>query len=164
MIRKSSAFAGCIRPFKAAGRGGLMAGFIGLRPGEKLFEELFYADERVFPSACEKIAYTESAKLAWPELKHALDALYIATSLGERDAILSGLRQIVPQFSWAEVQGTAGVVAADSTATLTSPLASGPQPETKFFADRPRLPHRSRPLSPHGNPSPLGAVGDLPGD
>jgi FlaA1/EpsC-like NDP-sugar epimerase len=138
--------------------------FIGLRPGEKLFEELFYADERVFPSACEKIACTESVKLAWPELKHALDALYVATSLGERDSILLRLREIVPQFSYSETKRRSRAVAADLTTTIASPLASEAEPETEFFADRPRLPHRSRPLNPHANPSPLGAVGDVPGD
>ena len=75
--------------------------FIGLRPGEKLFEELFYPDERILPSACAKIACTESVRLAWPALKSALDGLYIAMSLGERDSILAHLRQIVPQFTYA---------------------------------------------------------------
>ena len=62
--------------------------FIGLRPGEKLFEELFYPDERVLPSACEKIACTESVKLAWPALKRGLDELYVAVSLGKRASIV----------------------------------------------------------------------------
>src|SRR5260370_24237586 len=47
--------------------------FIGLGPGEKLFEEVFYPDERVLASACEKTACTESIKLAWPALKNGLD-------------------------------------------------------------------------------------------
>jgi len=74
--------------------------FIGLRPGEKLFEELFYPDERVLPSACEKIACTESVKLAWPALKRGLDELYVAVSLGKRASILAHLKQIVPQFTY----------------------------------------------------------------
>jgi FlaA1/EpsC-like NDP-sugar epimerase len=75
--------------------------FIGLRPGEKLFEELFYPDERVFPSAREKIACTESVKMAWPGLKRSLDELYVAVSLGERAFILAELKRIVPQFTYA---------------------------------------------------------------
>jgi len=75
--------------------------FIGLRPGEKLFEELFYPEEHVSPSACAKIARTESAKLAWPSLKRGLDDLYVAVSLGKRSSILASLRQIVPQFTYA---------------------------------------------------------------
>jgi FlaA1/EpsC-like NDP-sugar epimerase len=73
--------------------------FIGLRPGEKLYEELFYADERVLPSACEKIARTESHKPSWIELKRLLDELQLAVSLGRRSAILAALRDIVPQFT-----------------------------------------------------------------
>lgn len=74
--------------------------FIGLRPGEKLYEELFYPEERVFPSACEKIACTESARLAWPALKRLLDELYVAVSLGKRSSIIDHLHQIVPQFTY----------------------------------------------------------------
>jgi FlaA1/EpsC-like NDP-sugar epimerase len=74
--------------------------FVGLRPGEKLFEELFYPDERVFPSRCEKIARTESTKPAWPVLKRALDELQVAVSIGKRAAILAHLQKIVPQFSY----------------------------------------------------------------
>lgn len=74
--------------------------FIGLRSGEKLCEELFYPDERVFPSACEKIAYTESVRLAWPALKRLLDELYVAVSLGKRSSIIDHLHQIVPQFTY----------------------------------------------------------------
>lgn len=74
--------------------------FIGLRPGEKLFEELFYADERVFPSACAKIARTESSKLPWPALLQFLDQLRLAVAIGKRTSILASLRRIVPQFTY----------------------------------------------------------------
>jgi FlaA1/EpsC-like NDP-sugar epimerase len=74
--------------------------FIGLRPGEKLFEELFYSDERVLPSACPKIARAESSKLAWPALMRLLDELHFAVSVGQRFSILAHLRQIVPQFTY----------------------------------------------------------------
>jgi FlaA1/EpsC-like NDP-sugar epimerase len=80
--------------------------FIGLRPGEKLFEELFYPDERVLPSACAKIACTESVKLDWPALKRGLDKLYIATSLGKRASVLARLQQIVPQFTYVDPDQT----------------------------------------------------------
>jgi FlaA1/EpsC-like NDP-sugar epimerase len=74
--------------------------FIGLRPGEKLYEELFYSDERVLPSSCAKIHRAESDRPAWPELRRALGDLQLAVSLGQRSSILAGLRQIVPQFSY----------------------------------------------------------------
>jgi len=74
--------------------------FIGLRPGEKLFEELFYPEERALPTACKKITCTESARVSWPALKRGLDELYVAMSLGDRARILAQLKQIVPQFTY----------------------------------------------------------------
>ncbi len=131
--------------------------FIGLRPGEKLFEELFYSDERVLPSACEKIACTESVKLAWPALKHALDQLYVATSLGERDSILAHLRQIVPQFAYTSSNG----VGSAETVPL-GPSAPAAQPETWGLADTLRPTHRTRQTNPSFGP--LDSVGGVPGD
>jgi FlaA1/EpsC-like NDP-sugar epimerase len=66
------------------------------------FGELFYPEERVFPSACAKIGCAESVRLAWPALKHGLDELYVAMSLGKRASILAQLQQIVPQFTHAD--------------------------------------------------------------
>ncbi|MBZ5664873.1 MAG: polysaccharide biosynthesis protein [Acidobacteriia bacterium] len=123
--------------------------FIGLRPGEKLFEELFYPDERVLPSACAKIACTESAKLDWPALKRGLDKLYVATSLGKRASILARLQQIVPQFAYADTDQAGSLenmpsIAAD--AQVASEPVDMPSP-TDLVVD---------PL--------LGPVGGYPGD
>lgn len=104
--------------------------FIGLRPGEKLFEELFYPDERVFPSAREKIACTESVKMAWPGLKRSLDELYVAVSLGERAFILAQLKRIVPQFTYAGSDRVGRAELAPS-----SPSASSGQQETLALVD-----------------------------
>jgi FlaA1/EpsC-like NDP-sugar epimerase len=137
--------------------------FVGLRPGEKLFEELFYSDERVFPSACEKIACTESAKLAWPALKRSLDALYAAMSLGERDSILACLQQIVPQFSYVgsnqdQAASMKTVPLSASTPAAVSPIATQP-PEGAALVDMPRSPYRTWQVNPS-----LGSAGGVPGD
>ncbi|HET7206103.1 MAG TPA: nucleoside-diphosphate sugar epimerase/dehydratase [Terriglobales bacterium] len=81
--------------------------FIGIRPGEKLFEELFYSDEQVFPSACQRILRTESGRLEWGALKNRLAELYYANSVGNRNAILAELKCTVPQFTY-EVSGQDG--------------------------------------------------------
>jgi FlaA1/EpsC-like NDP-sugar epimerase len=75
--------------------------YIGLRPGEKLFEELFYPNELLRPSGCERIACAEGTKLSWAELTHHLDKLHLALALGEQTSMLARLRQIVPQFNYA---------------------------------------------------------------
>ncbi len=95
--------------------------FIGLRPGEKLFEELFYSDERVFPSACEKIACAEGVKLAWPALKRSLDELYVAMALGKREPIMAQLKRIVPQFTYA------GCDQVENAEEIPSRASDGPQ-------------------------------------
>jgi FlaA1/EpsC-like NDP-sugar epimerase len=134
--------------------------FIGLRPGEKLFEELFYCDERVFPSACEKIACAEGAKLAWPALKRSLDELYVAMSLGKRELILAQLKRIVPQFTYAgcDQAGNAGEI-------LSQPSVSDRQPpEAPVLVDMPALtypPWRAKPQATPGlGPRPVGGPGD----
>ena len=124
--------------------------YIGLRPGEKLFEELFYPEERVLPSACAKIVCTESAKLDWPALKRGLDKLYVATSLGKRASILARLQQIVPQFTYADSDQPGSLepmppLAADASQAASKPV-DVPAP-SDLVAD---------PL--------LGPVGGYPGD
>ena len=78
--------------------------FTGVRPGEKLFEELAGEDETVRPSAVEKILQVEpkqvtdsaSFRRQLAELEHlALD--------GDTDAVVDQLRGIVPTFTHAGV-------------------------------------------------------------
>ena len=139
--------------------------FIGLRPGEKLFEELFYPGERVLPSACAKIACTESVKLAWPALKHSLDELYVAMSLGQRTSILAQLRRIVPQFSYADgeeagssvIRNLSAHLAVSSNLSHSSPSTlSEAQSEAPALAETRRSPHRTwvdQPAHPSFGPS-----------
>jgi FlaA1/EpsC-like NDP-sugar epimerase len=138
--------------------------FIGLRPGEKLFEELFYPDERVLPSGCAKVAYTESVRLAWPDLKRGLDELYVAMSLGERTSILAKLQQIVPQFSYRDGDGGAEKITFKPGA-LT--MVREAQLELPRLADTAQSPYRTWPVNPHpaspANPS-FGPTGGGLGD
>jgi len=127
--------------------------FIGLRPGEKLFEELFYSDERVFPSACAKIACAESAKLAWPALKRGLDELHVAMSLGDRTSILAQLQQIVPQFSYTDCDQ-----AEDAQKVSSSPSAAETSTEPLALSDMPQTPYRAWQANPWLEPS--GGPGD----
>ena len=136
--------------------------FIGLRPGEKLFEELFYPDERVLPSGCAKVASTESVRMAWPDLKRGLDELYVAMALGERASILAKLQQIVPQFSYADPdQAGAG----KKLVFKPEALAIVAEPEVATLADAARPPFQmwqgTRPPNPQAKPSLGPASGSL---
>ena len=141
--------------------------FIGLRPGEKLFEELFYSDERVFPSACEKIACTEGVKLAWPALKRSLDELYVAMSLGKREPIMAQLKRIVPQFTYAgcDQAGSAeNIPSSLSASDVQQDVQQDVQPEAPVLVDMPALHHLPWQANPQATPSlELGSVGG-PGD
>jgi FlaA1/EpsC-like NDP-sugar epimerase len=135
--------------------------FIGLRPGEKLFEELFYADERVFPSACPKIARTESSKLAWPALMRLLDELQLAVSVGERSSILARLRQIVPQFTYTSCETDSELVAELSSeqavSTPNPELASGLEREAPWKQPSVPLPPRVPAAQPE-----FATLGEIP--
>jgi FlaA1/EpsC-like NDP-sugar epimerase len=74
--------------------------FTGLRPGEKLFEELFYSTEEELPTPVRKIHRTRSAMMSWWELKHGLDAIRLAVSTGDDRAIRYRVKQLIPQYAW----------------------------------------------------------------
>jgi FlaA1/EpsC-like NDP-sugar epimerase len=150
---------------RLSGKARLEFKFIGLRPGEKLFEELFYSDERVFPSACEKIACTEGVKLAWPALKRSLDELYVAMSLGKREPIMAQLQQIVPQFAYAGCDRTGNAEEIPSNLSA-SDMQQDVQPGAPALVEMPALRHLRWQANPQATPS-LGlnlGSGGGPGD
>lgn len=73
--------------------------FTGLRPGEKLYEELFYADEQVLATPCEKIKRTCGIVLAWEELKCALEKVREDIYAMSDSDLRFRLRMIVPQYA-----------------------------------------------------------------
>jgi FlaA1/EpsC-like NDP-sugar epimerase len=76
--------------------------FTGLRPGEKLFEELFHDEEQYTATAHPKIFLATARALAWPELEQGLKALARAVRDFDEGAILAELRALVPEFGAAE--------------------------------------------------------------
>ena len=72
--------------------------FIGLRPGEKLQEELFYANETVTSTSCREIKRVRGTYGSWMELQRQLEALRVSLTQGAPDEIRARLRNIVPEF------------------------------------------------------------------
>ena len=72
--------------------------FTGLREGEKMNEELFYRNEKVLPTACEKIKRMNGAKRDWAELHGQLDELYKITGEGGADRLRAMVKEIVPEY------------------------------------------------------------------
>lgn len=79
--------------------------FTGLRPGEKLSEELFISDENYDRTAHEKIFAARNGALHIPfsapdyaDLDHAVDALITTAQAGDVNGIRRLLRVIVPEY------------------------------------------------------------------
>jgi len=73
--------------------------YVGLRPGEKLHESLFHADERYRPTSHPKILQAEARPVDASDLDLALDRLQGAVAAYDVDTLLLLLREAVPEFA-----------------------------------------------------------------
>jgi FlaA1/EpsC-like NDP-sugar epimerase len=71
--------------------------FTGLRPGEKLHEELMSEREATVPTQVDKIRVVQTAEPEPHLLTAGLDRLAAATALGSVDDILAAIREMVPE-------------------------------------------------------------------
>jgi FlaA1/EpsC-like NDP-sugar epimerase len=76
--------------------------FTGLREGEKLHEELFYQDERIIATSCDKIKRTIGPLRSWPELCFQLERLRASMNIDGAAPIRARIREIVPECSFHE--------------------------------------------------------------
>jgi len=73
--------------------------FTGLRPGEKLFEELFVPGECYERTRHEKIFIASNASSFVPaNLDDAIDGLRRAAELNDPEAIVRGLQNLIPEY------------------------------------------------------------------
>jgi hypothetical protein len=100
--------------------------FIGLRPGEKLYEELVGRDEQVGPSAVEKILRVTSRTPPRAGLAAAIDRIEFDASRGRRDDVLQALRTLAGLAAEAE---SAPTVAPAAPAASTPVTVLAPPPE-----------------------------------
>ena len=70
----------------------------GLRPGEKLFEEVFYAAEDVTPTAADGVLVARTDPADWASLQVSLEALVAAAQARDHAAVLDGLVALEPGF------------------------------------------------------------------
>lgn len=72
--------------------------FTGLRPGEKLYEELFYEAEALMPTSHQKIMKGSYTERDWVKLNETLRDLKISCETNNEEQMLSLLLTIVPEY------------------------------------------------------------------
>jgi O-antigen biosynthesis protein WbqV len=70
----------------------------GLRPGEKLYEEIFYPAEDVRETAADGVLAARAEARPWSELEAPVRALLAAAMRRERTEALAMLKGLVPEF------------------------------------------------------------------
>ncbi|MEW5772190.1 MAG: nucleoside-diphosphate sugar epimerase/dehydratase [Thermodesulfobacteriota bacterium] len=73
--------------------------FIGLRPGEKLYEELITAGEDVVPTGHSQIMVLQGSSCGWDELTPLLGELDRAAQARDASALREALRRAVPEYA-----------------------------------------------------------------
>jgi FlaA1/EpsC-like NDP-sugar epimerase len=73
--------------------------FTGLRPGEKLFEELRLSGEDIEPTPHERIRVVKCIQAEWERLMEQLASLKAAADSGDDLQVRTLLRQIVPEYN-----------------------------------------------------------------
>lgn len=90
--------------------------YTGLRPGEKLYEEVFHLDEGVLGTEHPKLQLAQAQLVDWEWLTRELDGLRDAADGRDLPRLLRHLKTIVPGYS-----GGRGEVAADLTDQARQP-------------------------------------------
>src|SRR5438128_2047952 len=95
--------------------------FTGLRPGEKLEEELLASNEAAHPTTVEKIRVIAPSMSDSTGLRRGLSHLVSLMTLGDDEGVLRGIAALVPEYvPW---QGSAAAEAVDLAPASTGQVA-----------------------------------------
>ena len=72
--------------------------FTGVRPGEKLFEELRTDGEDIAPTVHPKVKIWKHRPIGWAEIEACLGALESLTNCPDRAAAVAALQRLVPEY------------------------------------------------------------------
>jgi FlaA1/EpsC-like NDP-sugar epimerase len=128
--------------------------FIGLRPGEKLFEELFGAEESSEPSAIPQIMRVRGGPACDPQLLESQISDLVAIAVrGEAAGVIRQLRKMLPTFEPPGDQSRHTAIASVPAAVVLRDISPEPKPRTSHSRSS-----RTLPL-----PVPSGAFQHAPG-
>lgn len=102
--------------------------YVGLRPGDKLFEELFIPGEEYKRTAHQKIFIASNAsRFVTKDLDSGIDALLASANRNDPQAVIVGLQNLVPEF---EPRTQGSPKDAQSPALVDRGYAINPAPAT----------------------------------
>lgn len=84
--------------------------FTGLRPGEKLFEELFHEKENLTETKHNKIMLSHSRKVNWEKLLTTIDEIETASDVFDENKLKVLLKKLVPELVETSSQSQSGNV------------------------------------------------------
>jgi FlaA1/EpsC-like NDP-sugar epimerase len=77
--------------------------FTGLRPGEKLFEELYFADEEMQPTPHPKLFVAYHRPFGLPQVRQSIQEL-VAAAHEDTQLLRDRIKQLVPEYECPETQ------------------------------------------------------------
>ncbi len=72
--------------------------FSGIRPGEKLFEELRTVGEDIAPTVHPKVKIWKQRIVDWELIRKVLEELQTLTNCSDRGKIIAAIKQLVPEY------------------------------------------------------------------
>ena len=73
--------------------------FTGIRPGEKLFEELHTAGEDIAPTVHPKVKIWKHRKVDWDMIQDTLEELRTLVNCPDRNRVIAAMRRLVPEYT-----------------------------------------------------------------
>lgn len=98
--------------------------FVGVRPGEKLFEELALDAEHLLPTSHNKIRIYRNRQVTIGDLVPWISELEYLLWRGDSEAVISHLRILVPEYQTVQERMPAGVARSPSNQEAAAALAA----------------------------------------
>jgi FlaA1/EpsC-like NDP-sugar epimerase len=73
--------------------------YVGIRPGEKLYEELSAFEEDVIPTSHEKIRIFAGATIPWPSIQPRLTRMQAVCQARELNELILILKEMLPEYN-----------------------------------------------------------------